>query len=409
MPILRFGPSRVTIDSWHDLVSAAGEGILDEHSYCELKKGLPPTGANKETARDLASFGVMGGLFIVGVRDAGAGKAGEVVGVDDAHAVKARLVAIADGAIQPSLVCEVMVIEDPDADGGGCVVVEIPPSAGAPHRVDDRYWGRGSEGKRVLADPEVADLFARRRNRVDDFHQRLNALETELDPVEGDASPNGRLFYFAEPAQDGPRVDDWEGRMILNLVSESGLPNGSHSWPDLKSLTYGTPHPRGIAAQSYTPGEAGGRDLVAADYAYGIQRMVVEDAGRTSYVAHLASFTDKEGTLRTPTPALYERVDHCVRVTDTVASTVGTSGQWRIGVRLTGLKGARRNESPNVLRLGTPVSYAEREYIQTVEVSRGDLAGRPEWVTEQLMSALARGFGEARHFPYESPASFWNE
>src|SRR6478735_3522742 len=98
MPTLRFGPSRVAVNSWADLAAAAQEGLLDEHSFCELKKGLPPAGTNTETARDLASFGVMGGLFVVGIRDAGNGKAGDVVGVDDAHAVKARLVAIADGA-----------------------------------------------------------------------------------------------------------------------------------------------------------------------------------------------------------------------------------------------------------------------------------------------------------------------
>lgn len=212
MPIIHFGPSRLTLNSWNDLVAAAQEGLLDEHTYCELKKGLPPSGNNTETARDLASFGVMGGVFIVGVKDAGGGKAGEVVGVSDPYAVKARLVALADAVVQPSLACEVHVVESSESSGTGCVVVEISPSPSAPHRADDRYWGRGSEGKRVLADPEVAQLFTRRRDSDDDFVGRLMELEQELDPVEGDASPNGRFFFLAEPARACPRVADWAGR-----------------------------------------------------------------------------------------------------------------------------------------------------------------------------------------------------
>lgn len=406
MPTLHFGPSRVTIDFWQDLVAAAGEGILDEHSYCELKKGLPPPGQNTETARDLASFGVMGGLFIVGIRDAGGGKAGEVVGVEDPHAVKARLVAIADGVIQPSLVCEAFVVEDPGQPGRGCVVLEIPPSAGAPHRADERYWGRGSEGKRVLADPEVSDLFARRRNGVNDFRERLDGLEEDLDPLAGSAPFAGRLFFLAEPAQEGPRVD-WGGRSIRQVVSETQLERGSHGWPDLEALNYSTPHPRGLAAQSYAPDGDSARDYAAAGYAYGIQRMVVEDAGRTTYVTHLASFYDtKTETRRSPTQALYERVDHCVRFTSTVAAIIGAAGPWRLGVRLTDLMGAQRNER-SVLRIGYGVRYPHAEYVEVVDASRSDLAERPQLVTERLMSPFARGFGESHYFPYESPAEFW--
>ncbi len=408
MPVIHFGPSRVSIDSWQDLMTAAEEGLLDEHTYCELKKGLPPAGSNVETAKDLASFGVMGGVLVVGIRDAGGGRAGEAPGVADPAAVRSRVVAIADGSVQPSLPCELYVFERPDGQGEGCVVVEIPPSASAPHRADDRYWSRGAEGKRVLADPEVADLFAKRRNRDDDFLQRLTQLEHDLDPVEGDTSPNGRLFFLAEPAQAGPRVDDWRGRGVHHLVSETSRPRGSHGWPDLSGLTYPTQHPRGIAAQSFTPSTDGARALLEGDYAYGIQRMVVEDEGRISYVVHLASFTERDGTLRTPTSALYERADHCVRLAGVVATTVGAAGPWRVGVRLTRLKGAQpAATSERSGRYGYPTAYADREYRQVVDVTRGDLIDRPEWVTEHLMAALARGFGEGERFPYQSPEQFW--
>lgn len=406
MPVIHFGPSRLTIDSWEDLVGAAKQGLLDEHTYCELKKGLPPAGNNIETSKDLASLGVMGGVLIVGIKDAGGGRAGDVTGVDDPHEVKKRLVGVADGAVQPSLPCEVHVYERPDGNGAGCVVVEIPPSASAPHRADERYWGRGGEGKRVLADPEVAHLFAKRRNRDDDFLQRLVELEHEMDPVAGDVSTNGRLFFVADPAQAGPRMDDWQGRAIHHLVNEASLPRGYHAWPDLSGLTYPTQHPRGIAAQTFGAGEIPEHGPIDQDYAYGLQRMIVEDDGRVSYVVHLASFTEADGTLRSPTSALYERVDHLIRLTGVVATTVGAPGPWRVGVRLTRLKGAQP-ATERSHRHRYPTMYAEREYQRAVDVTRGDLTDRPEWVTEKLVAALARGFGEGNRFPYESPEQFF--
>jgi hypothetical protein len=77
-------PQRAAIPARSDLEEAAREGLLDEHTFVELKLALPPSGKNAETAKNLASFGVLGGVLIVKIRDEGGGKAGEVTGVNDA-------------------------------------------------------------------------------------------------------------------------------------------------------------------------------------------------------------------------------------------------------------------------------------------------------------------------------------
>ena len=70
-------------ESWDDVVSAAADGLLDESSWVELKADVPASNpaSNLETARDLASLTLDGGLCIVGIRD-NKGRAGAVVGAD---------------------------------------------------------------------------------------------------------------------------------------------------------------------------------------------------------------------------------------------------------------------------------------------------------------------------------------
>ncbi|GEM_PF-2927431 len=91
----------------------------------------------------------------------------------------------------------------PDGDTShGVLVVEVPPSPLAPHMVDDSYWGRSSNGKRKLADPEVRRLMESRTGSYAAFRQRLVAIVDD-DPVgqrvEGHPTGNGHIFLLAEP------------------------------------------------------------------------------------------------------------------------------------------------------------------------------------------------------------------
>src|SRR4051812_4843658 len=51
-----------------DLDAAIQQGLLEETHYLELKREISPgKGANKELARDLASFAIDGGTYIIGI------------------------------------------------------------------------------------------------------------------------------------------------------------------------------------------------------------------------------------------------------------------------------------------------------------------------------------------------------
>lgn len=245
-PPVRIGPSgpRLRLGNWSDLEEAAREGLLDEHTFVELKLALPPSGKNAETAKDLASFGVLGGVLIVGVKDEGGGKAGEVRGVDNASGVRDRLTAVADGLIQPPLPCEIFTVEQPGGAGSGCVVCVVPPSALAPHRAEERYWGRSSTGKRVLSDPEIAALFADRRNAANTFRHDLRDLAANFDPIPAGERNGGHLYLAAAPKQ--PFLTDnspWTPVDQVLVVVQGALTH--NDWPDLSALHFSAGHPSG--------------------------------------------------------------------------------------------------------------------------------------------------------------------
>lgn len=403
----RIGSASVGLETWSEIQFAAEQGLIKEHTHCELKKGLPPSSQNIELARDLASLTVEGGVLIYGVTDARGGVAGAVVGVEEAESARTRLVGVAQGSVQPSVVCEVSIVSNPADSERACVVVVVPPSPVAPHRADERYWGRSAEGKRVLSDAEVADLFARRRNRGDRFSDQLVALEG-FDPIPPPEQREGHLYFSAEPLQGNGQPPPWaHDEHPLKVVVGANLPPTGWGGASLSSLNYRETHPRGIAAVSWMAGDAVDQE----DHSL---RLLLEDAGGVRYVSGLGtrtralSRTGGDPVRMIMTGAVLSQVDHCVRLTSHIADRRGDMGIWRLGVRMTGLKGVASADHYSEMSLDNPRPYPEIELLEVTDAAASELRNSPEKVVERLMYPLTRGLGlESRFFPYDNPESFF--
>jgi hypothetical protein len=388
-----------------------------------LKKDLPPNSQNVEVSRDLAALSISGGVLVVGVRDGGMQKAGEVVGVEDPQSRLTRLVDLANAVVQPSLVCDASVLEDPDDNERGCVICVIPPSAVAPHRVDDRYWGRSAEGKRVLSDPEVADLFAKRRHRDDDFLEQLLGLAGDFDPLPVTSRGHGHFYLAATPMQPSlatsPPWDHTEHPLFL--INRAGMPRHGSGWPDLASLQFSPAHPSGILATSYSSDDA------ERDEEY-LLKLLVRDDGAAHFVSGAGTVTYDRGSTGGPVtcvPLTMQLVlaDFAVvffanatrvtgrlsfvRVVAQIATGIGLACGWRLGARVTGTLGAVTLDSLSVMRLSRAARYAESEFVRIVDVAPSRLNAPPS-VVEDLMGPLARGLGEQKRlFPYEDPSELF--
>ena len=397
MTLVQIGPSRVELGSWNDLLVAAREGLIDERTHCELKKGLPPSSQNVEVARDLASLTVEGGVLIYGVADAGGGRAGDVVGVTEPASAVTRLVGIADGIVQPSMVCDVRILASPTNSNRACVVVVVPPSSVAPHRADDRYWGRSAEGKRVLSDAEVAMLFHSRRQRLDGFLEHLEGLRRTLDPKP--ETLTSHIYFSAQPAQPTMANDPpWRGQHILHLLNSAGLPNAGWGGADLTSATHSRSHPYGVLGESHAA-----TDTVDADRAL---RVLVRDSGAIDFVATFGSrdLEIEHGTIHAfQLSVTIILIDQCVRLTGHVARQLGSAGSWRLGARATDLRGLASVAAYSGMSISRAAHYPEEEFRQVIEVHASRLQSTPEAVVAELLAPLVRGFGVAAAFPYSHP------
>lgn len=405
MSYVQIGSSRVRLDTWDDILDAVNQGLLDERSYCELKKGLPPS-QNIEVARDLASFTVDGGVLIYGIGDAGDGKAGAVVGVEDPESAKRRLVGITQGTVSPSMVCEVRVIINPAEPAKGCVIVEVPPSPIAPHRADERYWGRSSEGKRVLPEPLVADLFATRRHRDDGLLDHLRSLTGPFDPVPADRRSHGHLYYTAIPAIPATTPPPWDhNKHPVELIVNAAMPRHGHGGGDLTALTHTEAHPAGIAAASFNRHDPNTEEAYA-------KRLLLRDTGGIDFAAGLGTrsrrITNSDShAVVVQLAVVLIHIDQCVRLTAHLAQLHGLTGPWHLGVHMDRLLGVPPWSAVDRITIGRASTYPEETFTHDVHVTASDMIEAPQRVVEALMTPLVRGLGSLdAAFPYTDPQDF---
>lgn len=131
----------------------------------EFKRDLPGAsdGDIKEFLADVTSLAnAQGGDLVYGIEDR-SGLATAVVGINDADpdAVLLRLESIVRDGIEPRLTAKMQWV--PMANGRGVVVLRVPASLAAPHRIrfknSGKFWNRNSRGKYEMDVHELRHAF----------------------------------------------------------------------------------------------------------------------------------------------------------------------------------------------------------------------------------------------------------
>lgn len=344
------GPGRplIALDTWDKVATAAAGSLLEENQWCELKEQLGPRGKgpNTELAKDLASLSVHGGILIFGVRD----KTYEVVGCDT-DGMRDRISQVAATKTSPPLVPIISdVIEGPE--GRNLLVVAVPPSPLAPHMVDERYFGRSADGKRVLSDPEVRTLILARDQRTHGFIERLEEL-AQNDPidelVDGAPTGNGHAFFLAEPCSPVP-ADLIDRDVLVSILT--GLRNGRRSGMSfLRECTFAGNDPDGVSLQT-------GRDQVRPDYEHRESRISVHEDFTITAVSGGASriLEDRTGNARHTvfTGDMLHFSAQFLEALREISLARGYQGAWQVGVHMTRLRGAA---VPEDIFSGKPMAF----------------------------------------------------
>lgn len=382
------GPGRplTSLSTWGEVVSAAQGGLLEENQWCELKAMLPPSSksSNLELAKDLASLSEFGGVLILGVAD----KTFEVVGldIDKIGGMKSRISQVASMTVTPPLS---PVIHDPMAGPQSKVVmvVSVPPSPVAPHMADGFYWGRSSDGKRKLSDPEVRTLMTARASSETDFRARLTGM-VDRDPLddftENSPTGQGHLYFLAEPvAPMPPRPGDLE----VGKLRYAGIQWGADWNGTLTNCTSQAFDPEGQAFMT-------GRTILPAKFERNLCHFSVKDEDGSVEVVHggatFAHELPRGGTCHSILDRLVVILTRqALALVKEFSTEVGYMGQWRIGIHLTKLKGKRRSTG----QLANFPPFASDGYTQTTITGAYELEDELDPVTDRLLRGFKRGLG----------------
>jgi hypothetical protein len=381
------------------LESAIANGSISESHYFDFKRELKATdGARKETAIDLASFALDGGVVIVGVEEPTSDQfALAPIQLAD---ISERVEQIAANRIEPGLFIRTYEIPSPDHPGMGYLVIEVPPSTVAPHMVDGRYWGRSEKTKRPLSDPEVFRLHLSRTATEDKVRAAL-AEELERDPA---PRPTARMFLVAVPLQADAGVARsfvraGQDQMIQFAgVAEKLLPTS------LNQLSTSPHHlhsavrrARGIARTNLMDARTV-KDTTEAEEAEDIE---VQLSGSIRILTSAISYQDRSPRLEGT--QLFVRTGHLVAWTHRLigyaahlGQALGYRGPWGLGVHIYGLIGARAGvEKHRAFQL--PI-YDEDAFEAITSAQLQELTSRPNSVADRLIGDLVHQLGVAKEF-----------
>jgi hypothetical protein len=394
--------------AWADVIEAAAGGLLDESHWVDLKQELPAGKAtfNTDLAKDLASLAVDGGLLVIGVEDHDS-RAGKVRGVELGKLAD-RVDQVARGKVRPPLVVRSHEIPDPNRAGWGCLLVHVPPSAQAPHMVDYVYYGRGDRANMKLGNEQVrAILDARARGHADVAAELQRMVDD--DPMPVDQRQLGHYYFLAQPeiGVEGGLVDLLTGpdaggivhELLAQIVRDRG---GPAFGPDILHASQRVRRAEGLAFISYDPGDG------PRNESHLVELLIREDGGIRLTCGR---GTDVHGSSVFPASVKQQAVIPLMVLGLTYAGIAlagrlsdqygAYQGQWRVGIRMDGLRGVVPLDRLAQGSFGPGNPYSRDEYEYVVSATTEELVDTPQAVTERIVERLFRGLGiSARYLPY---------
>jgi hypothetical protein len=210
----------------------------------ELYPGPPPASkpsksksrdeVHDELARDLASLAVYGGVLVFGVEEDKVNHVFTTVDMPLPAQLDQTIDQVARARITPPLYVAPTLLGNPALPGSGIMVVEVPESPDAPHRVGGVYYGRSETGKIQLSDDDVERLILQRQRRAD---QRLIAAMTATtNAVPSDDDGSCHMYPTAVPTRRWPdmflRYTRYQAARNSFIADSTAWVNAVAAFPD---------------------------------------------------------------------------------------------------------------------------------------------------------------------------------
>ena len=383
----------------HDLASAVTAGLLEETHYLELKRELESGKTkNREHARDLASFAIDGGTILVGIQeDKSAGVL--TLAPQPLQGLRERIESIARTIPDPPLSIITRVVPSVADAAAGYLVVHVPPSASAPHMVDNRYLGRGDSAKYYLSDAEVLRLHERRRQQEGDALIMIGQ-EFARDPVPEAEQQQAHLFVLAEPLAPRPEMflSQLHQQGLLGLVARGAwgdattraLGPGEKFNPELSAASQYARRAAGAALSTYGLKSDRSLDSPSSGWEDIVELEVSEDGAIRIMMGRLSDALPRDGAESTQylfDAAAVIYVRRMMGLVLEVAGQTGYFGGWALAVGATGLRGLSAYD-PSGWALTQ--SFEDDTYKRATLASYADLVAQPGSLTDRLLGRFLR-------------------
>ncbi|GAA0989181.1 hypothetical protein GCM10009555_072600 [Acrocarpospora macrocephala] len=399
--------TRWTPKSEAELKAAVDGRLLGEGHFLDFKE--QPNSNNKESARDMASFAIDGGMLIIGVsedKDAGTFD----LAPQPLKGLGEKFEQIARSVPTPSLAVLTELIPSEADPTQGYLVIHIPVSPGAPHMVEGRYWGRGDKTKHYLSDPEVARLHQLRRN-VEQDALGLLAQEMAEDPIPAELRHQAHLFVVAQPV--GGRDDMLDGLIngpgwrldIAELVRGAAYPQVPDYDPAFSYANGGYRRREGIALSSRNLGEGriftGSPDQKLSTWEEVLELRFHEDGGMRLYYSRLSDRLDGSGQQAILDAVMVSYTRRFLALLTAVSERAGFYGNWALAVGANGLDGLSAMPTGSMSRFDTLGTYDGDTYTKGVQVTWAELTSTPAAITRKLTGRFLRAIArEERNEAY---------
>lgn len=393
-----------------ELLEGLTLGLIPEGHFIDFKRELGATpGARKETAQDIASFAIDGGVLVVGVAEENGRFEPTPLPVSN---LSERAEQIAQNRPDPGLSVRTHIISAAADQSLGYLVVHVPASPGAPHMVDGRYWGRSERTKRPLSNDEVVRLHGRRTNETAELDRALRIeQERQPQPVIG-----ARMFLIAHPLHAAPHAGRAYARgkpaALRGLLAEgeNAIPESARgSYPTSDEVHRFERRANGIAATNLGPGRAGLEEWSARE-ALDVE---VHYTGDIRAVISFLSVVEEhhrvpEGIALFRDAAALAWSHRLIAWARLIGDRIAYNGAWGFGVLLTGLTGTRAmppmyDEGRLRLPLGASIAHAPvydaDEFRGIAIANRVEIDDEPSAIVDRMTGDLLHSFGSADRFP----------
>ena len=371
-----------------EIQAGVENGLSRESPSFDAKAALPPSGRNKDLAKDICAMTVDGGSLLYGLGGEDPTRPDRRQPFDLAGAAE-RVDQVAQTGIAEPPVIEVYDIPSEAGPGLAYLCVVVPASPRAPHMLtidgDNRYWGRGATGNRILSEGEVARLYERRARWDLDRDQMVGEAVAAM-PFTFDVSRVGPMVTIVRPVVPGRELLRIAagGRTVDEFVRDQVLAIARRSDPYPDQGTSGLGDAYGMSRVGADRWLLTSQQATDPGFEYQARAEFKADGSLVYWHSPVLN-TNRQGNVLVMERSVTRAVCQALAAAGFIFEQAGFNGSVDIGIAVLGIIAA---SGATVVHAFTPRVYGAPEYRRHERVTSQELQTELDALVRRLLAPM---------------------